>query len=352
MLKAVYHKYLLNFKTPGGTSRGVMNTKKTYFVEVWDTENPMVKGWGEAALFEGLSCDDVPDYEQVLGAFCNKISEPSTLSDPTLKNFPSIRFALETALSDLNNGGKHIIYPSAFTQGTAGIKINGLIWMENTGKMMLQIEEKLKAGFECLKLKISEINFSEEYKLISLIRSTYASQVLEIRVDANGAFSAENAMQRLELLAKQDIHSIEQPIRQGQWLEMSDLCLNTPLPIALDEELIGLNDKNLRNEMLEIIRPQYIILKPALIGGFSGSEEWIELASHLDIGWWITSALESNIGLNAIAQYTFTKNNPMPQGLGTGQVFTNNIPSPLALNGQNLYYSTNNWELDCIKGRL
>lgn len=348
MLVARYYPYLLQFKTPGGTSRGVLTHKKTYFVEMWNTENPQIKGWGEAALFEGLSSDDVPHYEQILQQACQHIHTQNPSDINWMRTFPSIRFGFETAMADLQSGGEKILFRSAFTSGAEGIKINGLIWMGNIPYMLQQIQDKLNAGFECLKLKISEKHFQEEWELIKEIRNSFNKNTLEIRVDANGAFTPETALQKLEKLAALDIHSIEQPIKQGQWLHMAQLCQQTPLPIALDEELIGLHQVDEKRQLLENIRPQYIILKPSLVGGFEGCNEWIHAAQQTETQWWITSALESNIGLNAIAQYTFTKNNPLPQGLGTGQVFTNNIPSGLYLKGQFLFFSHENWNTQYI----
>ena len=253
------------------------------------------------------------------------------------------------AFADLRQGGKRIYFPSAFSAGEAGIEINGLIWMGDRETMLQRIRAKLDAGFHCIKVKIGAIDFQSELDLLKFIRRRFGREDVELRVDANGAFAPETALERLDALAKYDLHSIEQPIRQGQWREMARLCARTPVPIALDEELIGVNDAGPKRDLLEAIRPRYIILKPALAGGFSGTEEWIRLAEARGIGWWVTSALESNIGLSALAQWTYGLQNPMPQGLGTGLLYTNNIPSPLQLTGERLYYRPQRmWDLSSI----
>ena len=348
MIKAIYFPYKLNFIIPGGTSRGVLKTKDTYFIKLWNDKTPEIFGIGEAALFRGLSSDDVPDYEHILEQICQNPEKWIENKELKLNHYPSILFGLETALLDLQNGGKRIIFPSDFTLGKKGIRINGLIWMGEPDFMLKQIDSKLKEGFTCLKIKIGAINFEQEYKILQEIRQSFSANQLELRVDANGAFSANEALQKLQKLAKLDIHSIEQPIKASNFDKMADLCANTPLAIALDEELIGVFESAKKQELLEKIKPQYIILKPAIIGGFCGTNEWIKIAKKQNIKWWITSALESNIGLNAIAQFTNTLNNSMPQGLGTGKVFSNNIESPLLLKGDNLFYSSKSWNLSNI----
>ena len=346
MIKASYKKYFLKFKTPGGTSRGVLHEKESWFIFVYDDKKPKIKGIGECGLFRGLSSDDRPDYEEKIDEVSKSISVNKFWLEEGLTKFPSIKFGLETALLDLKNKGKKIIYPSEFTKGNASIPINGLIWMDSFISMKNQVNEKLKDGFRCIKIKIGAIDFEEEIRLIKLIRREFSENDIEIRVDANGAFSPDEVLEKLKRLSDYKLHSIEQPIKSGQLKEMAKLCLNTPLPIALDEELIGIFDINEKQKLLEVIKPQYIILKPSLIGGFSGSEEWIEIAKENKISWWITSALESNIGLNAIAQWAFTLNNPAFQGLGTGGLFTNNFDSPLYLQGQNLFYDMGrSWDL-------
>lgn len=331
MKSTSYKSYSLIFKTPSGTSRGIMHTKETYFLEIKEDEK---KGIGECGLFKGLSCDDVPDYENQLQWLCENINLDFNTIKEKLRNYPSIWIGYEQALYNLKNGSE-LYFPSEFTDGKKSIKINGLIWMGSADFMQKQIEEKLKLGFDCIKLKIGT-DWKSEKDILKSLRKKFPAEQLEIRVDANGAFSSDDARIVLKELADLQIHSIEQPIKAGKHDEMAKLCIDTPTPIALDEELIGINQIKEKKQLLETIKPQYIILKPSLVGGFSGCDEWIDIAESLNIQWWITSALESNIGLNAIAQYTFTKNNPLPQGLGTGSLFTNNFESSLELNGDQL----------------
>jgi O-succinylbenzoate synthase len=338
--------YNLIFKKPSGTSRGILTSKEIWLLKVWNEESPEVFGLGECALFRGLSAEDRPGYEDVLQSLTPNLPPLPELFE-RLRDFPSILFGLETALADLKNGGKRIIYPSPFSEGKSSIRINGLIWMGTKAEMQRQIHKKIEQGFSCIKLKIGAIDFDAELDLLKAIRQEFDTKTIELRVDANGAFSPADALQKLEALAKLNIHSIEQPIKAGQWQAMAQLCANTPLPIALDEELIGVNDLLQKRLLLETIRPQYIILKPSLHGGFAGSEEWIKLANEQHIDWWATSALESNIGLNAIAQWCATQKNEMPQGLGTGQLYTNNFESPLSINGENLFYDHQKvWKLN------
>ncbi len=336
-MEAKFKQYILNFKRPSGTSRGVLNTKETYLLEVSENNK---KGIGECGIFRGLSFDDVPNYEQKLQWLCDNINEDYNFLKENLRNFPSIWFGYEQAILNLKHG-KNLYFPSEFTVGKASIKINGLIWMGNPEFMKEQIEEKLNLGFNCIKLKIG-VNWNSEKEILKELRQHFPKEKLELRVDANGGFSFYEAKIVLQELADLDIHSIEQPIKKAKSFEkiseMAKLCEETPTPIALDEELIGIVDIEDKEKLLKEIKPQYIILKPSLCGGFSGSDEWISLAEKLNIGWWITSALESNIGLNAIAQYTFTKNNKMPQGLGTGSLFTNNFESSLILEGDQLHF--------------
>ncbi|KFC21266.1 o-succinylbenzoate synthase [Epilithonimonas lactis] len=333
MKTATFNQYILNFKQPSGTSRGILNTKETYFIEITEDDK---KGIGECALFRGLSFDDDEDYEAALEWACRNINLSLEELKEELVNHPSIIFGIEQALANLKHQG-NLYFPSDFTEGKDSIKINGLIWMGNAAFMQSQIQEKLKDHFTCIKLKIG-VDWQSEKEVIKSIRNKFPKEQIELRVDANGAFSPEQAKLVLEELAELEIHSIEQPIQAGNWKAMAELCKNTPTPIALDEELIGVLNIESKKELLKAIKPQYIILKPSLIGGFSGSDEWIDLAEKNNIDWWITSALESNIGLNAIAQYTYNKKNPMPQGLGTGGLFTNNFPSPLILKGENLWF--------------
>lgn len=348
MKTAQFKQYLLNFKQASGTSRGVLHTKETFFLEIFENEK---KGIGECALFRGLSSDDVPEYEEKLQWLCDNINEDFEILKEELKNFPSIWMGYEQAILNLKHGD-NLYFPSEFTRGKSTIKINGLIWMGDEKFMQKQIEEKIKHGFDCIKLKIG-VDWNLEKNILNHLRKKFPASKLELRVDANGAFNFEKAKIVLQELADLAIHSIEQPIKaiskERSWMkagrnydsifsEMAELCAQTPTPIALDEELIGISDFHEKKELLETIKPQYIILKPSLVGGFSGTDEWISIAEKLKIGWWITSALESNLGLNAIAQYTFTKNSKMPQGLGTGGLFTNNLDSVLNLNEDQLHF--------------
>ncbi|MGU3375991.1 o-succinylbenzoate synthase [Chryseobacterium sp. M5A1_1a] len=330
---ASYHKYLLEFKRPSGTSRGVLLDKETFILEISDNEK---KGVGECAIFRGLSFDDRPDYEEKLTWLCENIDKDSNFLKEELKDFPSIWFGYEQAVQNLKYG-KNLFFPSEFTEEKSAITINGLIWMGDVGYMEEQIQDKLEKGFHCIKLKIG-VDWKSEHIILQKLREKFSKEQLELRVDANGGFGKEEAVIVLQQLADLHIHSIEQPIRAGNWNDMAELCAQTPTPIALDEELIGITDPKEKKKLLETIQPQYIILKPALVGGFSGTDEWVSLAEEHGIGWWITSALESNIGLNAIAQYTFTKKNPMPQGLGTGALFVNNFESSLDLRNELLWF--------------
>ncbi|MCB0537234.1 MAG: o-succinylbenzoate synthase [Bacteroidetes bacterium] len=327
MLTASFEKYVLQFKSPSGTSRGILRTKDTYFITLNNGKNTAI---GEAALFRGLSADDVPNYEEKLATVCNEIAFYKDNYHETLKQFPSIVFGLEQAFLKLKNKAD-FCFDNDFTVGKKGIPINGLIWMGTETFMQKQIEDKLKQGFHCIKMKIGAIGFDKEIALLKNLREKFSAKKLELRVDANGAFAPNEAMEKLQELAQLQLHSIEQPIKQGQQNEMEKLCASTPLPIALDEELIGIFELKEKQALLDKIKPQYIILKPALVGGFISCDEWIKLAEERNIGWWITSALESNIGLDAIAQYTASKSTSMYQGLGTGQLFTNNTPSTLSI---------------------
>ncbi|WP_116788176.1 o-succinylbenzoate synthase [Flavobacterium psychrotrophum] len=343
---AKYQQYILDFKRPSGTSRGVMTQKETWFIIL---EADGKKGIGECGILRGLSIDDRPDYEEKLKWACNNIHLGEAALWEALIEFPSIQFGLETAFRSLAAQNAFEIYPSTFTSGKANIPINGLVWMGDEGYMKQQIEDKLAQGFNCIKLKIGAIDFEKELNLLAFIRQHFSADEIEIRVDANGAFAVADALSKLSQLSIFELHSIEQPVKAGQPDAMKKLCLDTSLPIALDEELIGVFSYEDKEALLQKIQPQYIILKPSLVGGFRGSEEWIVLAEKYNIGWWITSALESNIGLNAIAQYTFTKNNPMPQGLGTGALYTNNFDSPLVVQNGELYYDTTlSWDVNIL----
>lgn len=334
-MRGSWRKYTLNFKRPAGTSRGVMQSKDSYFIIL---ENGPQTGVGECGLLRGLSADDRPDYEVKLKWLVQNLHLPEAGIFAELQEFPSIQFGLEMALRDLQSED-HVLYPSPFTRGEQQQPINGLIWMGEVDFMKSQVKEKLEKGFSVLKMKIGAVDLEEELKILKNIRKEFSATELELRVDANGAFAPAQASEVLKTLAELEIHSIEQPIAAGHWHEMAELCENPPIPIALDEELIGLFSLAEREKMLHCIRPQYIILKPSLVGGWRGSEEWIHLGQDLDIGWWVTSALESNIGLNAIAQWNFVQQNPLPSGLGTGSLYTNNFGSPLYVDKGRIGYS-------------
>lgn len=343
-MKATYQKYTLDFKRPSGTSRGVMTTKETWFIQLYNNGK---RGIGECGILRGLSIDDRPDYEEKLKWVCNNIHLGLDMLLPELVQFPSIQFGLETALKSIESNNQFQLFPSAFTNGNDSIPINGLVWMGNEDFMRTQIKEKIAAGFNCIKLKIGAIDFQTELGILKSIRKEFSTTDIELRVDANGAFLPNDALEKLKRLSEFQLHSIEQPIKPKQFEAMAKLCEETPLPIALDEELIGVFLENEKQRLLQIIKPQYIILKPSLVGGFLGSKQWIDIAESLDINWWITSALESNIGLNAISQWTYTLNNKMPQGLGTGSLFTNNFLSPLTVNNGTLQYDINkNWNFN------
>ena len=317
----------LHFRQPAGTSRGVYTERKIWIVSAVDTFDSSRRGVGECAPLPKLSCDDLPDYEQRLAKACQMVATTGSTDIDEVRRYPSILFGLETALQHCRRGSWQLT-DTAFERGEEGIPINGLIWMGSFDEMNARIEDKLKQGFSCIKLKIGAIDFDSELALLQKIRSRYGKQSIQLRVDANGAFAPCDAMQRLEALSRLDIHSIEQPIRVGQWSEMARLCRQTPLPIALDEELIGLNSKSEKAEMIDKVRPQYIVIKPSLHGGMQGTREWVAMADERNIGSWLTSALESNIGLNAIANLTadiYGDNISFPQGLGTGALFTDNI---------------------------
>ncbi len=345
MLKADYIHYPLNFKRPSGTSRGILTEKDSWFIRIWDDRNLEIRGVGECSIIKGLSPDDREGYLDKLKEVCDQIDDFWYYLEEGLREWPSIYFGLETAFLDFKVKGSKILFPSKFTTGEKSIPINGLIWMGDSVFMKEQIQQKLEAGFDCIKMKIGAIHFKEELLLLESIRKEFGSDKIELRVDANGAFGVDSALDKLKDLSQFQLHSIEQPIKAGQWRDMAQLCESTPLPIALDEELIGVYNLQAKLDLLDTIKPQYIILKPSLLGGIKGSKEWIDIAEERNIPWWITSALESNIGLNAIVQWTYTLNNSLPQGLGTGQLYTNNISSPLVISRGNLKYDTNlNWE--------
>ncbi|MFD2999475.1 o-succinylbenzoate synthase [Pontibacter toksunensis] len=341
-----YTSHTLQFRFDARTSRGAISEHKVYFINLWQEDTPEISGVGECAPLAGLSIDDRPDLEQKLQEAMRLINGQQVQLQPgkplpqelQLEEWPALRFALETALLDLQHGGRRQLYNNAFSRGEAGIPINGLIWMGDSSFMQEQIEKKLKEGYSCLKLKIGGLDFVQELEILQSIREVAGAQELTVRVDANGAFSPQEAYKKLERLARYELHSIEQPIRQGQHEAMAQLCAYTPVPIALDEELIGVQRPEEKAQLLEQIKPQYIILKPTLVGGLAASAEWIEMAQQRNIGWWMTSALESNIGLNGISQFTANYDITMPQGMGTGQLYHNNIPSALQIEQGQLWY--------------
>lgn len=338
MPTATYRKHILQFKIPAGTSRGALTTRETWFIILKEGNKT---GIGECGMLRGLSIDDRPDYEEKLKWACESIDLGLETLYAQLTEFPSLQIGLETAFRSLQREDPFEIFPSQFSRGKVGIPINGLIWMGDKEFMKKQISEKLKSGFSCIKMKIGAIDFHTELDLLGSVRKEFSVTDIELRVDANGAFDPENALEKLHRLSELDLHSIEQPIKQGQWDEMARLCEVTPLPIALDEELIGVFTSEEKTKLLETIRPQFIVLKPTFIGGFKGSDHWISLAEDKGHDWWVTSALESNVGLNAISQYTFTKSSKLPQGLGTGSLYVNNIISPLKVRNGKLEYETN-----------
>lgn len=337
-------KKQLHFKQPAGTSRGVYTTRNVWYILLTDTESSRY-GVGECAPLPALSCDDVPHYDAILARACRTLEKTGEADRTALLPYPSILFGLETALQHFRAGSLQF-WHTPFSKGKEGIPINGLIWMGSFDEMYRRIQEKMEKGFRCIKLKIGAIDFEKELELLAHIRRHFPAGQMELRVDANGAFSPENASEKLHRLSEFHLHSIEQPIRAGQWKEMARLCASAPFPIALDEELIGINRREQKIELLETIRPHYIILKPSLHGGISGSEEWMELAAERGIGSWITSALESNVGLNAIAQWCATLQPTLPQGLGTGLLFTDNIDYPLHIQGDCLWFAPEEQEPD------
>ena len=347
MYKVQFKKYLLKFKKPSGTSRGVIFDKPSWFIKISHLHNPSKFGIGECGPIDGLSIDNSNLIDNKLQEISNSKNQ---LDKIDLTKFPSINFGLEMALKNLESSKSMEYFNNPFSNGHSSININGLIWMGNKEEMTSQVKNKIEAGFSCLKLKIGAISFDDEIKIIKQIRENFKSDILELRVDANGAFDPNDVMDKLNELERYDIHSIEQPIAVGKQLEMRNLCLNSPIDIALDEELIGVENLKDKENLLESINPQYIILKPSLLGGFKKTNEWISVAKKNNIKWWITSALESNIGLNAIAQYAAEFNNPLPQGLGTGQIYSNNITSYLEIKGENLKINHNKkWDLSVLK---
>jgi len=353
MLTLAYQRRALLFNFPARTSRGALSEHVAYYVRLHDTRQPSVVGWGEAAPLAGLSPDYGPAFEGALANFCQAfnqaqhqqlaVAEAAALVPASQ---PALRFALETAVLDLANGGRHQLYSNAFSQGQAGIPINGLVWMGDAPFMRAQIRQKLAAGYACLKVKIGSLDFATELALLAEIRAEAGPEQLVLRVDANGAFAPAEALGKLAQLAQFAIHSIEQPIAAGQWPALAEVCRQSPIPVALDEELIGLTDPAQQEALLAQVRPAYVVLKPTLLGGHATTRRWIRLADQHGLGWWITSALESNIGLNAVAQLTGEYDVAgFAQGLGTGQLYHNNLAAPLHIQAGALHYDpTGGWE--------
>lgn len=335
MLKASHKPYQLQFKSPVLTSRGQMKVKNGHYLYITDGVNT---GVGECSFIEGLSIDDLDIYGNALNTLCKAIEAGNEEQFPDFSHFPSIAFGYECAMRDLKTGGRQVLFESDFTHGSKSIAINGLVWMGEKEFMLQQIEQKLTDGFTCIKMKVGALPFEEEIKVLEFIRAQYPPDKIEIRLDANGAFNANDVFDKLHTLSQFTIHSIEQPVKPGQFALLREVCETSSIPVALDEELIGIHRHSYAAELLQAVKPQYIILKPSLLGGFEVCDMWIELAEQSNMGWWATSALESNLGLNAIAQWAFTKNNPMVQGLGTGSLYTNNVESPLVVEGGYLHY--------------
>lgn len=335
-MHATYRKYILNFKRPSGTSRGVLTTKETWLLSITDKDK---KGIGECGILRSLSIDDRPDYEDKLKWVCENIHLGVEQLWSNLIEFPSIQFGVEMAFKSLRSTDPFVLFPSEFTEGTAPIPINGLVWMGDKSFMKEQIFRKIEDGFRCIKMKIGAIDFNAELDLLKYIRTQFNADEIEIRVDANGAFSAVESLEKLKQLSDFELHSIEQPITRGQWQEMADLCSRSPVPIALDEELLGIDTVTKKQQLIQTIQPHFLIFKPSLIGGYKGTDQWIELTEREGISWWITSALESNVGLNAISQWTYTKQPLLPQGLGTGGLYTNNFESSLYVEQGKIWYN-------------
>lgn len=346
MLKAEFRKRSLRFKEPAGTSRGTLTEKPSWFLFVYDEENPMVQGVGECSLIPQLSPEWDQELERKLEEVTAHVDEQEHYIEEGLRDFPALRFALETALQDLYRNGSKELFPSAFTSGAKPIPINGLIWMDEPERMEQQVEKKIADGFDCIKLKIGARDPQVEQELLERIRKAHPAERIQLRVDANGAFSRDEAFDRLEGLKGLEVHSIEQPIPPGRPAEMAELCRDGAIPVALDEELIGVNDPQAKRELIEKVQPSHLVLKPSLVGGFKGGSEWLDLAHEFGIGWWMTSALESNIGLNAIAQWCYKFKNPLHQGLGTGELFVENVGAPLLVENGHLWYDPNEeWDL-------
>ena len=346
MIRAVWKEVTLTPKFELGTSKGPITTRTVWYLIAWHEERPDVKGIGEAALFPGHSKEFPADVRTKLLELCMDTSNWRSRLNDDLVDVPSVRFAVEQCLRDLEASGSKVLFPSPFTLGRQGIPINGLVWMGDKPTMMKRLREQIDGGYTTVKMKIGAIDIDEEIALLKSVREEFDARDIALRVDANGAFHARNAMDVLHRLADLQVESIEQPVAPGLYEVMAELCERSPLPIALDEDLTGLNTRDSKVDLLEHVKPKYIVIKPSLVGGWLAAEEWIALARERQIGWWITSALESNIGLNAIAQWTATLGVTRAQGLGTGRVYTDNVPCPLVADrGELRYLPEAEWEL-------
>lgn len=349
MLRATWKEIMLTPKFELGTSKGPITSRTVWYLIAWDSERPEVKGIGEAALFPGHSKEFPADVRTKLFELCADTSDWSQRLNGDLKDVPSVCFAVEQCLKDLGASGSKVLFPSTFTLGKQGIPINGLVWMGDKSTMKERIRDRIDAGFTTVKMKIGAIGIEDELALLKSVRGEFSAKDIILRVDANGAFDARTAPEVLKRLAELDVESIEQPVPPGLYEVMEELCASSPLPIALDEDLIGMNTRDTKADLLDSVKPQRIVVKPSLVGGWMAAEEWIALAKARGIEWWITSALESSIGLNAIAQWTATLDLRGAQGLGTGGVYSDNIPSPLeAIEGALYYRPEREWVLSRI----
>lgn len=339
MMQVEIKKHRLIFKVASGTSRGILKAKDSWFISQRIEDE--LKAIGECSIIEGLN----PEDPEMMTSMIDRM-----LTEESIVGYPSVRFGLEMLEKSGTSSDPYQLFDTPFSRGEVGLPINGLIWMGSKSSMLAQIRQKLDEGYKCIKLKIGAIDFDEELSLLNYLRREYNADTIELRVDANGAFHPSDAHEKLSRLSSYQIHSIEQPIKQGQWEEMAKLCETTPIDIALDEELIGIRKYDEKKKLLATIKPQYIILKPSLVGGWTASDEWIELSESSGISWWATSALEANVGLNAIAQWTSSKDLNLPQGLGTGGLYTNNIESPLVIRDAALWLDQDkNWDLSVLQ---
>lgn len=336
-LHATFHPYTLHFKKPAGTSRGALLHKETWFLCLRDPAEPNRLGVGECSPQPGLSRDDLPQLPQKLADVCEQINRGRPLEQIDLRGWPAVQTALDLARQDWQTGGQQHLYDSAFARGEVSLPIHGLIWMGSPAEVLAQVQQKVKAGVPVIKMKVGALPFADELALLAEIRRVAPRH--ELRLDANGAFSIDEALAKLKALAAFDVHSLEQPIKPGQVAALANLCAASPIPIALDEELLTLTTPDAQRDLLTTVRPAYLVLKPTLLGGQAATEQWIALANAQGIGWWFNSMLESNVGLNALAQWAAHLPSTHVHGLGTGQLFQNNIPSPLQLDGAALRYN-------------